>query len=113
MTKIKKQKAQKCLTQKENLNLEVVKVVQKKVDLKNKINLLGQNKVNNADSLRKKCKELINNKKLILKSQERFRSERYNAYSEQLNKVASSPSGKKKNAINQFNRNICIQNKQM
>ena len=81
--------------------------------MKNKINLLGQNKVNNADSLRKKCKELINNKKLILKSQERFRSERYNAYSEQLNKVASSPSGKKKNAINQFNRNICIQNKQM
>ena len=64
--------------------------------MKNKINLLGQNKVNNADSLRKKCKELINNKKLILKSQERFRSERYNAYSEQLNKVASSPSGKKK-----------------
>ena len=57
--------------------------------------MLEQNKVNNADNPRKKCKELINNKKLILKSQERFRSERYNAYSEQLNKVASGPSGKK------------------
>ena len=43
--------------------------------LENKINHLEKNEVD-ADSLKKDHKELIKNKKLILKTQRRFKSER-------------------------------------
>ena len=47
----------------------------KVTQLENKINHLEKNEVD-ADSLKKDHKELIKNKKLILKTQRRFKSER-------------------------------------
>ena len=47
--------------------------------IKNKVNHLKQNKIK-VDSLKENKKEFIKNKKLILKTQQRFKSERYNAF---------------------------------
>ena len=34
------------------------------------------------------CKELVKNNKLILKAQQRFKSERHNVFTEEINKIA-------------------------
>ena len=65
--KIKKQKAQKSVSYKENLNLEI------KIDV---------------DNLKENHKELTKNNKLILKTQQRFRSENHNVFTEEINKIA-------------------------
>ena len=45
-----------------------------------------------ADNLRENHKEFIKkNNKLILKSQQRFRGEKYNVFTEEVNKIALSP----------------------
>ena len=53
------------------------------VQIENKINHLEKNKID-VDSL----KGLIKNNKLILKTQQRFKSERYNVFIEEINKIA-------------------------
>ena len=67
MMKIKKQKAQKSVSYKENLKLEI------KIDV---------------DNLKENHKELTKNNKLILKTQQRFRSENHNVFTEEINKIA-------------------------
>ena len=52
-----------------------------------KINYLGKNEIN-VDSLKKDHKEFIKNNKLILKTQQRFKSERQNVVTEEINKIA-------------------------
>ena len=42
------------------------------------------------DSFKKDYKEFIKNNTLILKIQQRFRSERHNAFTEKINKIALS-----------------------
>ena len=56
--------------------------------LKNKINHLENNKFD-LDSI-KKYKEFIRNNKVILKTQQRFRSEKHNVFTEEINKIALS-----------------------
>ena len=74
--------------------------------LHNKVNYLEKNEMN-VDSLKKDHKEFIKNNRLILKTQQRFKSERYNVFTEEINKTALSSE-----MIKECNRNICIWNKQ-
>ena len=53
--------------------------------IKNKINHLEKNKIG-VDSL----KEFINNNRLILKTQQRFKSEKHTGFTEEINKIALS-----------------------
>ena len=46
--------------------------------------------------------------KLILKSQQRFRSKKHNLITEEANKIALSANNDKKITFNRFNRIICI-----
>ena len=52
--------------------------------LKNKINQLEKNKIN-TESLRLNHNEFIKNNKFILKTQQSFKSERHNAFTEEVN----------------------------
>ena len=47
-------------------------------------------------SLRKNHKEFIRNNKSILKTQQRFKSERHNAFTEETNKIALSSNDDKR-----------------
>ena len=60
-------------------------------------------------ALRKK-KEFIKNNKIILKAQKSIKSERYNVFTEVINKIDLSLNNDNKNAMNEFDRNICILN---
>ena len=57
--------------------------------LENKINQLEKNKVD-VDSLRKNNEEFIKSNRLILKSKQRFRSEKLNVFTEEVHKTALS-----------------------
>ena len=63
--------------------------------LENEINHLEKNEIN-GDSLTEDHKEFIKNDKLILKTQQRFRSEKYNVFNEKLNKIALSSNDDKR-----------------
>ena len=68
--------------------------------LENKINHLERNE-NYTDSLKKDHKEFIKNNKLILKTQQRFKSEKHNVFTEEIDKIAlSSKDDKKIKSIN-------------
>ena len=66
--------SKKCVMKRKHI-FESYKNYLKVTQLENKINHLEKNEVD-ADSLKKDHKELIKNKKLILKTQQRFKSER-------------------------------------
>ena len=59
--------------------------------IENKINHLEKNKID-ADSF----KELIKNNKLVLKTQQRFKSERHNVFIKEINKIALSSNDDKR-----------------
>ena len=63
--------------------------------LENKINHLERNE-NYTDSLKKDHKEFIKNNKLILKTQQRFKSEKHNVFTEEIDKIALSSKDDKK-----------------
>ena len=63
--------------------------------LENKINQLEKNMVR-TESLRENHNEFIKNNKLILKTQQSFKSERDNVFNEKVNKVALSGHGDKR-----------------
>ena len=48
------------------------------------------------DSLRENHKEFIKNNKLILKSQQRFRSEKHNAFAEEVSNIVLSANDDKR-----------------
>ena len=56
------------------------------IQFENKINHLEKNKIN-KDSLKKDHKEFMKINKLILKAQQRFKSERCNDFLEEINKI--------------------------
>ena len=85
--KTKKQKATKSIL-KGKQNYQDYKNFLETAQIENKINHLEKNKFN-VDSLEDQ-KEFIRNNKLILKTQERFKSERHNVYTEEIIKVAWS-----------------------
>ena len=59
------------------------------------MNQLEKYKVN-VDSIHGNKKELTKNNRLILKSQQRFRSEKHNAFTEEVNKIALSANSDKR-----------------
>ena len=101
----------KCVI-KTTLKLENCKNVLDTTQLDNKINYLEKNKINVDSSFcyKRKHKELIKNNKLILEIQQRFKRERHNIFTEDIN--CFKYRRMQKNAINSFHRNICIWNKQ-
>ena len=58
------------------LNLRIKKIIQKKKKTENDI-----------DSITKNNQEFMKNNKLILKKQQRFKSERHNVFTEEIDKV--------------------------
>ena len=63
--------------------------------LENKINQLEKNKVD-ADSLKENHEEFIKINRSILKSQQRFRTEKHNVFTEEVNKIAWSTNNDKR-----------------
>ena len=61
----------------------------------NKINYLEKNE-GNKDSIKKGHKEFIKNNKLLLKTQQGFKSEGYNVLTEKINKIALSSNDDKR-----------------
>ena len=57
--------------------------------IENKINHLENSKIN-IHSLKEDHKEFIKNNKLILKTRQRFRSEKCNVFNEEINKITLS-----------------------
>ena len=55
----------------------------------NKLNYLGNNKIN-VDIFKKDHKDFIKNTKLVLQTQQIFKSERHNIFTEEINEVALS-----------------------
>ena len=76
--KIKKKKAQKKYAKKRNLRFQDCKNCLEASQIENKINHLEKNKID-VDSLEDQ-KEFIKNNKLILKTKQRFKSERHNVF---------------------------------
>ena len=92
VVKRKKQKGQKGVFWK-NLKCENYKYCFEATKLENK-KYLEKNKVK-TDSLKKSHKEFIKNNKSISKTQERFKSERRNVFTEEVNKIALSSNDNK------------------
>ena len=63
--------------------------------LDNKVKYQEKDKIN-IDSLKKNHKELIRNNKSILKTQQIFKSKRYNVFTEEINEIALSSNDHKK-----------------
>ena len=57
--------------------------------IERKINYLRKKKID-VDSLKEDEKEFVKNNKLILKTQQRFKSEKHNVFTEEINKIAVS-----------------------
>ena len=93
--KIKKKKAQKKCDIKRKLKFEDYKTCSEASHIKNKINHLEKFKID-AVSFKEVHKKFIKNNKLILKTQQRFKSERHNVFSEEINKIALSSNDDKR-----------------
>ena len=90
--KIKQQKEEKSVPQKENLNLKIKKAVQKQFNLRIKEAIERKMKLNQVYIFyyKRKHKEFIKNSKIILKARKGFKSERHDAFIEEDNKIALS-----------------------
>ena len=95
VVKIKKQKAQKTVPQIENLSLKIKKNNLEATQFENKINHLGKNQID-IDSIKKNRKKFIKNNKLISQTQQRFKSEKHNVFTEEINKVSLSSNDEKR-----------------
>ena len=85
----KKAKGTKKCVIKRKLKFENYKNCLEATQLDNKTNYLEKNEIN-LESLKEDHKEFIKNNKLILKTQQRFKSERHNVFTEEINKIAFS-----------------------
>ena len=79
----------KCVV-KRKLKFEDYKNCLESVQIENKISNLEKNR-NEVNIVKKDHKEFIKNNKLILKAQQRFRSEKHNVFTEKINKIALVP----------------------
>ena len=85
--KTKKQKTKKKCVIKRKLKFEDQKSCLEATKFENKITQLEKNKLD-KDSLRENYKEFIKNNRLILKSLQKFRVEKHNVFTEEVNKIA-------------------------
>ena len=91
----KKVKVPKKCVMKRNLKFENYENCLEATWLENKINHLENDKIC-IDSLGKNFKEFMKNNKSILKTQQRFKSERHNVFTEEINKIALSSNNDKR-----------------
>ena len=110
VVKIKKQKLQKSVS-KRKPKFEDCKNCFEATQLENKMKYLEKNKID-KESLEKDHKGFLKNTKLILRTQQRFKTERYNVFTEEINKIALSSNDDKRMQYNWFDRNISIRNEQ-
>ena len=89
VVKIKKAKGTKKCVKKRKLKFENYKNCFEATQLDNKVKYLEKNEIN-IDSLKNVHKEFTKDNKLILKTQERFKSERHIVFTEEINKIALS-----------------------
>ena len=89
VVKIKKEKTQKTMSLIANLNLKIIKIVSKQLNLRIK-QTIQKTKEIDTDSPKKDDKEFIKNNRLILKTQKRFKNERHNIFTQEINKIALS-----------------------
>ena len=89
VVKIKKEKTQKTVSLIANLNLKILKIVSKQLNLRIK-QTIQKTKEIDTDSPKKDDKEFIKNNRLILKTQKRFKNERHNIFTQEINKIALS-----------------------
>ena len=73
---------------KRNFKFEDYKNCSEVTQTENKINHLE--KRNDRGSLKKDDKEFIENNKVIIRMQQRFRSKKHNVFTEEINKIASN-----------------------
>ena len=85
--KTKMQKTKKKCVIKRKLKFEDQKSCLEATKFENKITQLEKNKLD-KDSLRENYKEFIKNNRLILKSLQKFRAEKHNVFTEEVNKIA-------------------------
>ena len=91
----KKEKGIKKCVIKRKLKFENYKNCFEKTQLENKIHYLEKNKVG-IDNIKKDLEEFIRNNKSILKIQQRFKSERHNVFTQEINKIALSSNDDKR-----------------
>ena len=91
----KKAKDTKKCVIKGKLKFENYKHCLEETQIQNKINNLEKNKFN-FDSFRENQKEFIKNNKLILKSQQSFKSKKHNIFNEKINRIALSANNDKR-----------------
>ena len=72
---------------KRKLKFEYYKNCLEVAEIENKINHLEKNEID-VDSFKEDQKEFIKNNKLILKTQQIFKSERHIVFTEEINKIA-------------------------
>ena len=72
---------------KRKLKFEYFKNCLEVAEIENKINHLEKNEID-VDSFKEDQKEFIKNNKLILKTQQIFKSERHIVFTEEINKIA-------------------------
>ena len=89
VVKTKKQKAQKMCVIKRELKFKDYRNRLKANQLENKINQQEKTRLN-TESFKENHNEFIKNNKLILKTQQRFKSERHNVFTDKINKIALS-----------------------
>ena len=98
VVKIKKQRT-KYFVIKRKLKFENNKTSLEEIQLDNKIKYLEKNNIY-IHSLKRNHKEFIENNKIILKTQQRFKCERHNVFTEEINKtVLSSYNDKRMQSI--------------
>ena len=103
-----KKSAKKCVIKK--LKFEHYKDFLEATQLQNKINYLEKNNID-IDSIKENHEKFIKNNKSILKIQHKFKSERHNVFTEEINKIAlSSNDDKRIKLIDSIE--ACIWNKQ-
>ena len=85
--KTKMEKTKKKCAIKRKLKFEDQKSCLEATKFENKITQLEKNKLD-KDSLRENYKEFIKNNRLILKSLQKFRVEKHNVFTEEVNKIA-------------------------
>ena len=93
-SEVKKAKGTKKLVIKRKLKFENFKNCSEATQLENKINYL-ENKID-KDSIKENHKEFIKNYKLRLKIQKKFKSQRPNVSTEEMNKIALSSNDDKR-----------------
>ena len=103
---MKSKRHKKCVI-KRNLKFEDSKNALEAGQIENIINHLEKNKID-VDSLKEDQKEFIKNRKLILKTQQRFRSEKHILFTEEINEIALSSNDVKRIQSNGSTQSITI-----